>query len=726
MNRLTNKKRLKAALAAWLVALLIIAAIPQLALAADDVVTGIEFDTTQTTIPMYVDDDAETLKVWATLSGSSSKKDVTTEAAWSSTSSSIAKVANGAITAVSSGTAAITARYKGFTATVTVKVAYMYDRVKLTRSNPDAELATKLEVELGDTVELDLTAYNGSDATDATIDAAWSTSNAAVATVDKGVVTLLAAGTAKITGKYKGKSDTVTIVASTPYKSMAITPASLMEFKVGDNAQALQASAIRKTGEAIDITKLGEWKSGNTNVVTVEDGVVTPVGTGTTTVQVAHLGTSKSVAVVVRPSYQAMKLSSASDVHLRLQDAPLPVFATVLDNPDYPLDVTGAAEWTSSNVYVATVTGGVIIPKAPGTARITATYKGLSREVAVTVYPEITKLEVAAEAADGLDGFVGGKEKLPAVAGTTLTEDSIDVSKLATWTTSDSSIVAIEDGKWVAKQLGTATLTARIGTRSVQVAIAIHEKPLALLTASSELSIVVGKEAVLPEITVIYENGEQEVVTDRVVWKASSPNLLVKDGRGKGLLVSRVTLTATFLGKSTTIRTTIEEEIISLSTDVKSLTLNPGKSKTIKVIGTYKNGKTVTLSTKMNWAVSSSTVAAVKGSSVKALAEGSAKLIGSYQDHVLEIPLLVKPKLKKLSLSSTSLRLAPNSSETVEVNAEYIDGPTIDATAGAVWTTSNAKVAVVSGGKITAVAKGSASIKATYDGKTATVRVTVR
>lgn len=723
MNRLSNKKRLKAALAVWLVVLLTLSAIPQLALAADDIVTGIEFDTTQTSIPMYVDDDAETLKVWATLSGSSSKKDVTTEATWSSSSSSIAKVANGAITAVSNGTATITARYKGFTATVTVKVEYMYDRVKLTRSNPDAELGTRLEVELGDTVELDLTAYNGSDATDATIDAAWSTSSAAVATVDKGVVTLLAAGTAKITGKYKGKSDTITIVASTPYKSMAITPATLMEFKVGDNAQTLQASATRKTGEVINITELGEWKSGNTSVVTVEDGVVTPVGTGTTTVQVSHLGTSKTVSVVVRPSYQAMKLSSASEVHLRLQDAPLPVFATVLDNPDYPIDVTGAAEWTSSNVYVATVTGGVIMPKAPGTARITATYKGLSREVAVTVYPEISKLEVTTET---LDGFIGGTEKLPAVTGTTLMEDSIDVSKLANWTTSDSSIVAIEDGKWVAKQLGTATLTARVGTRSVQVAVSIHEKPLALLSSSSELSIVVGREANLPEITVIYENGEQEVVTDRVAWKTSSPNLLIKDGKGKGLLVSRVTLTGTFLGKSTTIRVTIEEEIVSLSTDIKSLTLNPGKNKTIKVTGTYKNGKTVNLSTKMNWVVSSSTVATVKGSSVRALAEGSAKVIGSYQGHVLEIPLVVKPKLKKLSLSSTSLRLAPNNSETVEVKAEYIDGPTIDATAGAVWTTSNAKVAVVTGGKITAVAKGSASIKATYDGKTVTVRVTVR
>ncbi|GIQ64347.1 hypothetical protein PACILC2_29150 [Paenibacillus cisolokensis] len=60
------------------------------------------------------------------------------------------------------------------------------------------------------------------------------------------------------------------------------------------------------------------------------------------------------------------------------------------------------------------------------------------------------------------------------------------------------------------------------------------------------------------------------------------------------------------------------------------------------------------------------------------------------------------------------------------MRAEYEGGKTVDVTSGAVWTSSNSKVATVTAGRIVVTGKGKATVKAIFDGKTATVRITVK
>ncbi|WP_051108786.1 Ig-like domain-containing protein [Paenibacillus daejeonensis] len=725
MHALHNRWSLRSWLSAMLVVTLLCLGLPVPAAGAEEKVVGISFDSVPSPFILYVEDDTELLKLWAEVEGSTSLRDVTSEASWTSSKSSTVKVDKGLLTAVSAGSAQITARYKGFTALISVSAEYLYDKVVLTRGGSSAELSDKLDIQLGEELQLDLSALKGSSRTDVTSDAAWSSSSTGVATVDAdGTVTLVNPGTVKITGKHKGLSATVTLTVTSPYKSIAISPDRLMEFKVGDSDKELTATAERKTGESIDITNEATWKSGNVNVVTVEKGVLSPVGSGTTSISVTHLGITKTLTVVVRPSHQAMTLSGDKELHLQLQDAPVQIQASVSDTADHSLDITSQAEWTSSNVFVATVSSsGLISPKAAGTARITATYKGLSRDINVTVYGPMKTISVEKTV---LDGFVGEDQQLPAVTGITLSGDSQNISKLITWTSSDESIATIADGKWKPVKLGEATLTAALGSRQVKVKVSVHDKPLALQSDIETLSVVTGKEISLPAVTVIYENGEDETVTDRIDWSVSSPNLLVRDDKLRGLIASRVNLTGTYLGKKITFRVTIEEEIVKLTVDPSTLELNPGRSKSIKVTGTYKNGKTVSLGSKMNWSMANEKIATIKGSSVRAVDEGTTLLIGTYQDRSVSVTITVVPKLKKLAISSSSLRVAIGAKESVTVKAEYDTGKIVDVTSSATWTTSNNKVAEVSGGTITTLSKGSATIRARFDGKTVTVRVTVR
>lgn len=80
-------------------------------------------------------------------------------------------------------------------------------------------------------------------------------------------------------------------------------------------------------------------------------------------------------------------------------------------------------------------------------------------------------------------------------------------------------------------------------------------------------------------------------------------------------------------------------------------------------------------------------------------------------------------KAKKITLSKTSLSLKEGKTKKLTVTADPAD-----ALLNLEWTTSNANVATVSGGTVTAVKKGSATItvKDTTSGKTATCKVTVK
>jgi len=698
--------------------------------AAEETVTSIYYESGSSGMSMYVGED-EQLRVFANVTGGSSPtRDVTFDATWSSSSSQIVKVDKGLITALGAGYADITAKYKTASAiTVRVTVTYEYDKIEIALSPSTEPAAGSIDLQLGTNPEFTARAYKGAADIEVTDDATWSSSNTNVATVDKGAVTLIGTGTATLTARYKGRTDSVTLNVASPYKSMTITPSALLEFKVGDDDESLAASVERKTGGNETVTDLATWRSGNAAIATVDKGVVTPVGAGTTTVTASYLGVTKSVTVVVNTSHQAMIISEKKPIHMVVSDTAKQLTVTVADNAVMtPIDVTGAATWESANPYVATVSAtGLVTPKAVGTAKITATYKGLSRSVTFNVYPSITKVEITG--GETIDGFVDGTGELPPIDGTSLEGEVADISDLAVWTSSDSEIVAIEDGKWVAKKIGEATLTATVRSKSDTVKIVVHHKPLALLSDITDISIVAGKSAKLPDLNLLYENGDEDQEVDsKVKWTTSSPNVLVKDGEIKGLLVSKVNLTASYLGKSITFRITVEEEIVKLVADPASLLLNPGKSKTIKVTGFYKNGKKVSLGSKMNWTFTNEEVATMRsGSSIKAIAEGTGNLQGSYQGKPLTIPVVVKAKLKKLTASETSLKMSPGSKKTVAITAEYEGGRQVVVTSGIVWTSSRTQTAVVAAnGTITAVAKGSATIKASYEGKTETIRVSVK
>lgn len=196
--------------------------------------------------------------------------------AWESNATNVATVDNsGKVTAVSEGTATITAKAGEQTATCTVTVTKADVAVESVTLNP-----TTLTLEKGSTGTLTATVAP-QNATNNTV--TWSSSNPEVATVANGTVTAVSAGTATITvttadGNHKATC-TVTVTPKTvPVSGIQVQGAA--SIYVGDTTK-LTATVTPTNATNQKVT----WSSNNESVATVgTDGTVTAVSAGTATI----------------------------------------------------------------------------------------------------------------------------------------------------------------------------------------------------------------------------------------------------------------------------------------------------------------------------------------------------------------------------------------------------------------------------------------------------------
>ncbi|WP_020608493.1 Ig-like domain-containing protein [Paenibacillus sanguinis] len=754
---ITNRK-----ITHWLLimALLLSVVLPTGAMAAAGDINSIAIEGENTTIELVVGKTKQ-LKVWANVEGSTSKKDVTATVTWTSSDESILRVNEGLVTAVKSGTATVKAAYSGSVSIITIKTVDTYSGLTL-----DYKLDGKFSLDT-DESDLMVTAKAKIDSTlvepkDVTAEAEWSTSNASVLTVDKGQLTLLGAGEAKVTAKYSGLTASFKVTVTSPYSGLKLYRSESPNTEIGEKEdlelimddgeiELLAKTVLANDKTTADVSDKAVWASSDSAVATVEDGKVKLLSIGKTTISASYLSNRAQVDIYVRAPYEAILLTPSEDAMIFFGET-LKVEAGVRSSANTTEDISSRATWTSSNKLIATVNSdGLVVAKAVGSTTIKASFQGITKSFKLVVSPTITKLEVEK---DELELFKGESVKLPGVTATKIDGEKIDFSDEIVWSSNREDIATIEDGKIVTKDTDdtalsdVVTITGKLseagdgvtpnpafpirGTADSEVTIrlTVNEKVLTILVPDNKLSIVIGEEMDLPSVTAVYENGEEVANPSDIEWTLSGANAVLKttaEGKKiKGLKKGSATLKGTYSNKTVSVSLTIEPKIKKLVVASTTIELNINKSKSIKVTGYYTDGKKVTLSTKMGWVSSDDKIATVSTSSVKAVAEGSVTLTGSYQGQTVTVKVNVVPKLKKLEVSEKKLELVPGSAKTLVLKATYDTGKVADVTSSAVWTSSKPAAAKVTAGKIEAVAKGTSSVKAKYGGKTVTIRVSVK
>ncbi|GAA0412452.1 Ig-like domain-containing protein [Paenibacillus motobuensis] len=733
-------------LTGWLltVALLLAVVFPAGAFAATGDVVSIEIEGSGSPIELTVGKSTKQLKVWGTVEGSSVKRDLTRAVEWSSDKPEIISVNNGFVTPLKSGSAIITAVYNNSAvSTIEIKAVDTYKELTL-------EYSAKGKYKLG-TNEKNLTvtalaAIEGSqgDTKDVTADADWSSSNSLVLTIEKGKITLVGEGDATITAKYKGLTASFKATVSSPYSELNILRAGTsvtdedVELLIGDDEVALTAqSTLTSDKSTLDVTAKAKWTSSDSNIATIEEGKLKAKASGKATITAEYLGVKAKTDVYVRAPYEVILLKPAEDQLIFIGEK-LQLEAEMRSRANSTDSVTGTAEWNSSSPLSATVSQGLVTGMTAGSSTIKVSHLGVSKSIKVTVAPTITDLTVEKTE---LEMFKNDKLSLPKVTATKLDDDKIDFSSNMKWTSDNEDIAKIEDGKIIAKDSGKVTLTGKLSdsevssplsirAKSVSIELTVKEKVLTFIMPDEKMSLVIGEETPLPKVTAVWEDGGEGDVSDDIEWTVTGANAVVKTtptGKVvKGLNKGSATLKGTYSNKMISVPMTIEPKITKIVVEPTSIELNVKKSKSIKVTGYYADGKKVTLSSKVGWQSSNVQVATISSTSVKAVAEGTATLTGSYQGQAISVKVSVVPKLTKLTVDEKSLKLAPGYVKTVKLTAEYDTGASASVSDKAVWTTSKASVAKVTNGKIEAVGKGSATIKAKFGDKTVSVRVTVK
>ena len=138
--------------------------------------------------------------------------------------------------------------------------------------------------------------------------------------------------------------------------------------------------------------------------------------------------------------------------------------------------------------------------------------------------------------------------------------------KTVSWTSSNSSVAKVSDGKITAVKAGTATITATAGGKTASVVVAVADNPVPVTSVSvsgdgvsgGKLSLKSGASAQLTA-TVKPDNA-----TDRkVTWTSSDSSVANVMGTGvvtAGSKAGKATVTATAGGKSASVEVTVEAQ----------------------------------------------------------------------------------------------------------------------------------------------------------------------
>lgn len=291
---------------------------------------------------------------------------------WTSSDLSLAEVYNGTVKTLKEGTVSITAKIADLSATCTIvinRVPILVESISLNKSE------TTIEIGESETLVATVSPDNADDPT-----VSWTSSDWSVASVEDGLVTALAEGTAVITAKAGDKTATCKVTVPhqfTPVESLSLNKTETTIIEGGKETLELTVNPSNADLDALT------WTSSDESVATVEAGVVTAVAEGVAVITVAVGEKSASCTVTVKKVGIPVESVSLNKKETTLEVGGSETLVATITPPDSD-DPT--LTWTSSDAGIVSVSqNGRIVAVSEGVAIITATAGGKSDTCTVTV-----------------------------------------------------------------------------------------------------------------------------------------------------------------------------------------------------------------------------------------------------------------------------------------------------------------------------------------------------
>ncbi|MGN7359653.1 Ig-like domain-containing protein [Paenibacillus sp. SAF-054] len=584
---------------------------------------------------------------------------------------------------------------------------------------------SQVTLEIGDTASVTATGvYKDNSTENLTIKASWSSKNNAVATVYNGTITAVSEGNSTISVVYGSETESVQVNVTKKVKALTVTdPEKKLDLKLGDSPTIHLTATYADNTTDTDASSKADWTVDNSSVVSVVNGQVKPISSGTATITATYGKQTVSIPV----SVELVKRLDPSETQVSMlasekKTVQITLKATYPDG-EVKKDVATQAKWSTSDPNVADVIKGEITAYGPGSATITAEYGTKTATIQVdvdkTIRLQASQQNIFMHSNDTLKDPV----KLEAVYPD---KDPVDITKEAVWTSSNEKVAFVKQGVITANAPGAAVITAKYGDKSVTINVDVDIPRNLDMLEKVALSLTGTKTKQL-ELTATYANGQSEQVQSKAEWKSSKEDIVyVANGMLTAYKKGEADISATYGGVTVTTHVAVDMPLkTELST--KKLSLKVGGVYEAGIIldyGTDKASEKVT--DKAEWSSNKEDIAKVDEKGViTGVSSGTATITGKYDGKSYTMTVEVG-LVSELTSPQSLIIMSTGDKKTIDLSAVNDPEAAEGLNQRATWKSSNASVVSVNGeGVVTGMKSGKANITAEYGGKKVTVAVEV-
>ena len=314
----------------------------------------------------------------------------------------------------------------------------------------------------------------------------WSSSDKKVATVKDGKVTGIGKGTANITVKTED-GGFVDVCSVTVLQNVTEISVKNKEYTIKEGTIIkVEAFAMPENAENRAIT----WESSDESVATVNNGEIKGVGKGEAEITISSVytkGVSTKIKVIVTKPVAGISLNKTlaeTNVGGKI----------VLEATVTPADANNQKLiWTSSDEKIATVDNGVVTTKSRGEVVITVSTVdgGYTATCRINVIQPVTHIKLDS------DAYYLYKGEPITIKFEVYPENAND--KTLTWTSSDETVLTVENGVVTPLKPGTAeiTVTDSTGVIKVKVIATVVSKVTGVTISKEEVTLKMGETAAL-------------------------------------------------------------------------------------------------------------------------------------------------------------------------------------------------------------------------------------
>ncbi len=340
-----------------------------------------------------------------------------------------------------------------------------------------------------------------------------------------GLISALSGGSSVIQASFAGSSATRTVsVSAATLSSISVSP-STAQLAQGAQ-QSFQATGHYSDGSTFSLTQQATWSSANSSIVTVgsSTGLAAAGAAGTSSVT-ATLGAVSGSASVTVSSATLTSLQVSPVLFTGATGSVRQLTATAIYSNNTSSNVTSQVSWTSSQSSVASVSSaGLVSLNSAGTATITATLSGQSSSAQFTVTgATLASVSISPSTLD-LPSVLSRQFSLTGHYSDSSTQD---LTSIATWSVSHSSLASISNSAGTAGRLtplttGATTVVGTYGGWSASANVNVTSATLSSISISPGSYLLPRGVGVQFRAQGTFSDASVHEVTEQVTWASSN------------------------------------------------------------------------------------------------------------------------------------------------------------------------------------------------------------